>query len=112
VKSFETYALKLGDTTQRLGDDPVREWVSRLNTGPSDTPLPSLPEETNKGEVTPTDIYEFLFDRGVASNSIEKLLSEMGELVRIAKWYQRSTTKPSEHETVGYLAAPLLRALG
>jgi len=35
----------------------------------------------------------------------------MGELSRIANWYQRSDM-PSEHETVAYLVVPLLRALG
>ncbi len=45
------------------------------------------------------------------SASITALLNEIGELTRIAKWYQRAN-KPSEHETVAYLVVPLLRALG
>lgn len=57
------------------------------------------------------EVSEFLFDQGVASASITTLLAEVGELTRIAKWYERSSP-PSEHETVAYLVVPLLRALG
>ena len=32
--------------------------------------------------------------------------------MRVAKWYRRTKQQPSEHETIAYLAAPLLRALG
>jgi hypothetical protein len=76
------------------------------------------------------EISDFLFDKGVASSSISSLLIEIGELIRIAKWYQRAAldharnkdqkgasgndrdSQISEHETVTYLVVPLLRALG
>jgi hypothetical protein len=113
-QSFDVYALKWGPTTQRLNDGPVSEWLSNL-TVPSEEmnrSLVTLPLEAERGDVSIEEISEFLFDRGVASGSITSLVNEIGELIRIAKWYQRSTAKPSEHETVAYLVVPLLRALG
>lgn len=112
-KAFDTYGLKFGDTTQKLNDGPVSEWLASLEI-PADAltrSLASLPAVKGKGEISIAEISEFLFDHGVASASITNLVNEIGELIRIAKWYQRSG-KPSEHETVAYLVVPLLRALG
>jgi hypothetical protein len=112
-RTFDTYALKQGDTTQRLNQGPVTEWLAGL-TIPDEAlsrPLVALPTSTKQNEISVAEISEFLFDHGVASSSITALLNEIGELIRIAKWYQRSS-KPSEHETVAYLVVPLLRALG
>lgn len=112
-KVFDTYTLKLGDTTQRLNEGPITEWLSSLAV-PGDAftrPLVESPASHEQNEISVAEISEFLFDQGVASTSIRNLLSEIGELTRIAKWYQRSG-KPSEHETVAYLVVPLLRALG
>ena len=39
-------------------------------------------------------------------------MNEIGELVRIAKWYRSSGETPSEQETMNFLVVPLLRALG
>ena len=55
---------------------------------------------------------EFLYDQGVSANSIDALVARMSDLIRIATWYERTGETPSEHETVAYLAIPLLRALG
>lgn len=112
-KTFDTYALKQGDTTQKLSEGPVMDWLSTLQIPGQalSRPLVELPDPTKKNEITVTEISEYLFDHGVASASITNLQNEIGELTRIAKWYQRSS-KPSEHETVAYLVVPLLRALG
>jgi len=112
-KKFDTYALKLGDTTQRLNVGAVTEWLSQLLI-PEDAfsaPLVALPRVAEESDVSIEAVSSFLFDHGVASASITNLLQEIGELTRIAKWYQRAG-KPSEHETVAYLVVPLLRALG
>lgn len=113
-KTFDTYALKLGDTTQRLDDGPVKEWLSELRVDGDalSRPLIDLPHQGKPLDISLTEISEFLFDHGVASVSISTLLNEVGELTRIANWYQRSRTGPSEHETVAYLVVPLLRAIG
>jgi hypothetical protein len=113
-KMFDTYALKLGDTTQKLNDGgPVAEWLMNLQVSAESLSrrLHDLPTQGKPREINVAGISEFLFDHGVASASITNLLNEIGELTRIAKWYQRSS-KPSEHETVAYLVVPLLRALG
>lgn len=110
-QAFQTYALKQGDTTQKLNEGPVTQWLAELQVPDAahTDPLADLPPESK--DVSVSDISEFLFDCGVASSSITHLLQEIGELTRIAKWYQRSAM-PSEHETVAYLVVPLLRALG
>lgn len=112
-QAFETYALKQGDTTQRLSEGAVTEWLSQLQVPDAEfsKSLPTLPIATDCDNVSIETISEFLFDHGVASTSISALLSEIGELTRIAKWYRRAS-KPSEHETVAYLVVPILRALG
>ncbi len=112
-KTFDTYALKQGDTTQKLGEGAVTEWLRTLVVPPgsSGRALAALPPPATQNEIGVPEISDFLFDHGVASSSIAALLNEVGELTRIAKWYQRSS-KPSEHETVAYLVVPLLRALG
>jgi hypothetical protein len=112
-RTFDTYALKQGDTTQRLTDGPVTEWLATLEVPKEalNRPLAALPSTGEQKALEVSGVSEFLFDHGVASYSISNLLAEIGELTRIAKWYQRSA-KPSEHETVAYLVVPLLRALG
>lgn len=112
-RRFDVYAMKLGDTTQRLNNGPVTDWLANLDL-PSEAftrPLVTLPRTEGRGDITIDEISDFLFDHGVASASIKNLVTEIGELIRIARWYSRFT-KPSEHETVAYLAVPLLRALG
>ncbi|WP_294344502.1 hypothetical protein [Prosthecochloris sp.] len=110
---FATYALKQGDTTQRLDSKVVRGWLKNLTIPAKNysLQLPDLPAIEDSKEISIPDISEFLFDHGVASDSIANLVAHIGELIRIAKWYQRNSM-PSEHETVTYLVIPLLRALG
>jgi len=112
-KTFNTYDLKQGDTTQRLNEGAVAQWIATLPVTDEvlSTPLVNLPTGKSSKELSIEEISEFLFDKGVASGSITQLVHEIAELKRIAKWYQRSD-KPSEHETVAYLVVPLLRALG
>ncbi|HEX4227430.1 MAG TPA: hypothetical protein VHZ07_02090 [Bryobacteraceae bacterium] len=112
-KVFDSYALKLGDTTQRLDEGPVKEWLSSVavTSDALSRPVVELPMLHQTKEISIEEISEFLFDHGVASSSIRNLLNEIDELIRIAKWYKRSSM-PSEHETVAYLVVPLLRALG
>lgn len=110
-KSFDTYTLKQGDTTQILDSPVVKEWIESLKLNYDDVPpLIDLPISENN-TVDFESVSEFLFDNGVSSNSIDILNKEIDELVRIAKWYNKYDN-PSEFETVSYLAVPLLRALG
>ena len=109
---FETYALKRGDTTQKLDSDVVKSWVESLKGNElARTPI-CLPKADDSAEISVDSISEYLFDKGVASNSISRLLDQIGELIRIANWYDRSGEVPSENETINYLVVPLLRTLG
>jgi len=68
----------------------------------------------NISKISFESISDYLYDKGISSNSIENLLKEIDELIRIAKWYKKFSKygKPSEFETISYLVIPLLRALG
>lgn len=111
-KHFDTYALKQGDTTQEMTSNIVKEWLSELEIPEKNynREIPSLPEAGKI--INQTEIAEYLFSRGISSNSIEILTREFDELRRIAKWYVNSKEIPSEFETVSYLVVPILRALG
>ena len=109
-KRFETYTLKLGDTTQKLDSPEVITWIESLSRNNSERDLVALPESDNSS-VNFEDISEYLFDEGVSSYSIDALIKEIDELIRIAKWYSKHED-PSEFETVTYLVVPLLRVLG
>ncbi len=108
-KTFPAHTLKFGDTTQKLSSDIVIDWIKNLPESKMPDIVKLPPPETT--EVDFNSISEYLFEQGVSSNSIEVLLKEIDELVRIARWYKKSTA-PSESETVTYLVVPLLRALG
>lgn len=110
-KKFDTYTLKFGDTVQLMDSKSVIDWIESLSVDQSflDRPLKKLPQQSKNSSWD--SISEYLFDHGVANNAIENLTEQIDELVRIAKWYQR-TGGPSESETVAYLVIPLLRALG
>jgi hypothetical protein len=115
-KTFDTYTLKFGDTVQIMDSDIVRKWLGQLDIDEKSysRPIRELPSFSTDFELELVDfdaISEYLFDHGVASTSIQKLLDEIDELIRIAKWYQKSGN-PSESETLAYLVIPLLRALG
>ncbi|PSV38634.1 hypothetical protein [Photobacterium sp. GB-36] len=111
-KNFDTYSLKLGDTTQELTSDIVINWIHSLKLDFDSLPtLTKLPQVNVQKDICFENISESLFDYGVSSTSIDVLTKEIDELIRIAKWYQKYQD-PSEFETVAYLAVPLLRALG
>ena len=117
-KSFGKYALKWGHTIQLLDSSHgvntvVRDWLeSEVQETDSDCPLTPLP--LSGREVDIEEIAGYLFDQGVAADSVKALHRQMDDLVRIARWYERmgDQQKPSENETVAYLVLPLLQALG
>lgn len=106
--------MKLGDSVQGLSEtSPVRDWIGDLEVAPEKLhrDLVSLPDGKPK-QIEISEVADYLFDRGVADSSIKALIEDLGALQRIASWYGRSGTEPSERETVAYLAVPLLRAWG
>ncbi len=113
-KPFDTWSLKQGDTTQKLNEGPVKEWLKELQISKSayNKPLIELPEYDHKNaELDLNSLAEGLYNRGAPWRSIEHIVRTIEDLIRIAKWY-RIDSSPSEHETVAYLAIPLLRSLG
>jgi hypothetical protein len=113
-KMFSVYSVKFGDTTQALSKTgEVWDWLTSLDIPDENfkSSLPNLPFEFDF-KTTINDVGDSLYKRGVSGNSINNLLSEYDELVRICNWYSGSTGWPSERETVAYLVVPLLRALG
>jgi len=82
-REFPTYTLKRG-TTKELTSEKVLKWIKSLDIAQTEyeRPLKELPRE-NIERVGSEKISEFLFDRGVASNSINKLIDEIDELERI-----------------------------
>lgn len=116
-KKFETYSLKLGDTTQLLNSKVVEDWLRELVI-PEKAFNASLPEILDSAEpgmdfaLEMFDVSEYLYDKGMSSASINRLQGDIGELIRIAKWYKQQGINPSEYETVAYLVIPLLRSIG
>ena len=105
-------------TISRINSGEILERIRNLkfNDRQMNRPLVELPDscssEKTLEEVNIQTIADYLFDAGVAADSIDTLVSHMDNLRRIASWYKRNKIKPSERETVAYLVAPLLRVLG
>jgi len=117
-KTFPTHTLKFGATVLKMDSLEVLDWLQKLkvNSQTYARDLATLPESCIDRNRIPflnnNEISDYLFDQGISADSIDSLLAQMGELVRIANWYYRSEQDISEHETVAYLVVPLLRALG
>ncbi len=99
-------------TTQRLWNDKVKKWLAELKLNLRSTPYAALPEAGCA--VSRNDIADYLFGRGVGSESIRSLLDPEGAFMGMAKWYDgwQWGHSPSEHETVAHLVVPFLSILG
>lgn len=100
-------------STCRVHNPTILNWLKKLDVANHDTDhsYKELPEKQKN--VTREDIAKYLFDMGIASDSIRNLLDQHGEFLRIANWYNEHWKEwPSEHETVSHLVVPLLRILG
>lgn len=115
---FRTYDLKFGDTVQEVGPGPVLEWLQGLNITEEakNRELVRLPDScipSHTADIVEVDeIAQHLFDLGRAADEADRAMKEISEVLRLAKWYSRTQTSPSESETVSYLVVPLLKALG
>ncbi len=112
---FDSRELKLG-TTQTLGSVKVREWFDRewTKAGKLEADLAALPRLPSDPPITITveDIGQALFDHGIAASSISETIDRIADIKRLADWYWRSESSPSESETVAHLVVPLLHTLG
>lgn len=116
-KSFETFALKQGDTTQLLGNGdktkPIRDWTISIVRENKDAPqlLPELP--TSKiNSITLVDACRALYDSGLSSSSVTSVHNSMTDLAKLAGWYKSYASGVSESETVAQLVLPLMGVLG
>ncbi len=64
--------------------------------------------------LTDQELGEELFAAGLANDSVERVVQTMGRIRRLAKWYetQADRKRPSEHEIVAHMIAPLMLGLG
>lgn len=107
-KEFDIYEMKQGDTTQLLTSAKVQRWVGSVEeTFEKLVDLPDLGDDIDFDQIS-----DHLFNKGVDISSIKGLSDQIGNLVTLAKWYQRNKMTPSENETLAYLTVPLLSALG
>lgn len=111
-QQFATYSLKWGDTTQKIDSLLVIDWIKSLSVSDENLNRQVVDLPKSSRELTINEISEYLFDQGVASNAITNVTKQIDDLIRVAKWYQRTDVKPSESETIAYLVIPMLRALG
>ena len=118
-KIFKPFTFKQGDTTQLLSKidfshkmPVVYDWLDNLNISEAKfcRPLVSFPNKCDN-EIKIEEIYDFLFENGVASASISNLINDIGEFIRIANWCRKNGGL-SEQETLNHLVVPLLRSIG
>ena len=113
-KRFPTYTLKQGDTTQRLTSDKVKSWLETLDVpdASSGREPGELPGIGGSRTVTLDEVRRQLFNKGLSSDSLSRLMEAMQKLEEIAHYYDMQGEGTSEYETITYLAVPLLEALG
>lgn len=111
-KCFDAFSLKWGDTTQKLTNAAIKQWLSGLIFSEEELNRPIKKLPVGMKDVTQEEIAEYLYGQGISDNSIELLAEKFNELRRIAKWYYQEKKAPSEYETIAYLIVPILRALG
>jgi hypothetical protein len=109
---FPTYTLNLGDTTQPLTAQIVKDWISGLSLPniPRTSPLATLPQAGPA--LTIEAIGNSLFDYGIGSSSVSSVVHQIEDLNRLARWYRQFDVGPSERETISHLTVPLFHALG
>ena len=104
-------------TTTRLYNESALTWIRKtLSETDGDgnwkdvEPLNFSANDGSSSKLEEDDLATHLFEKGLPSDAIRKLLDPKGSFVQMAKWYW--TREPSEHETVCHLVVPLLKVLG
>lgn len=94
----------------------LREWVESIIVSKQEMSrdLALFPESGE--ELGEEELARQLYVEGLASESVDRLVSRFASLRRVAAWYsnpeKRPAGRPSESETVAYLVLPLLFSLG
>ncbi|MBB6691043.1 hypothetical protein H7B90_06460 [Cohnella xylanilytica] len=73
-------------------------------------PLPTVDSK----ELSSRELGEELFAAGLANDSVERVVQTMERIRRLSKWYEKQADRkrPSEHEIVAHMIAPLMLGLG
>lgn len=117
AKTFDSKTFgTMGRTFASVHVDVLRKWVESIVVSEVELarPLADIPSD---GEaMDEEELGRKLFIEGLASDHVDRLMSRLSSLRRVAEWYSNEHKKPegrpSEHETVAYLVLPLLFALG
>ncbi len=101
-------------TFARVRGPKVCRWVEALEIQEERRRRTLDPLPPDAGKLKDERLRRLLFLKGRRSKYIERLLSTLESIRRVAKWYEekRPEGRPSESETVTYLVIPLLFALG
>lgn len=116
-KSFpsQTFGTR-ARTFAGVASEPIHKWLTQLqmNSSARQRRLSSLP--TPGSRLGTTELAGRLFIEGLGSEYVDRLVSVLGSIQRVAAWYQneskRPAGRPSETETIRYLVIPLLFSLG
>lgn len=101
-------------TFTRVNDETILYPLQPLLASLRKRDLRSLPAPLPK-PLSLEQVGQELFARGVANDSVDRLLAAIERQRRLLHWYQRfgaESGRPTEHEVVAHTVLPLLLALG
>lgn len=101
-------------TFTRVNDEQILAPIRALFPRLKERPLKSLPSPLPK-PLRLDEVGQQLFARGLANDSVEKVIRAIERQRRLLAWYQSSgeeSSRPTEHEVVAHTVLPLLLALG
>jgi hypothetical protein len=97
-------------TLARVNDPDTQDHARRLwKTGEDQTPV-DLPEEVP--ELNLDEVVDTLVEHGLPVSRAERVISTIGRITRLARWYDNHSADVGEHEIRTFLIVPLLLALG
>jgi hypothetical protein len=116
-KSFpsQTFGTR-ARTFAGVGSESIHRWLAQLQISSSarQRKISKLPSPGNRLDTE--ELAARLFIEGLGSEYVDRLVSVLGSIQRVAAWYQnkskRPAGRPSESETICYLVIPLLFSLG
>lgn len=85
----------------------VEDHIGQVDTS---QPWEELPDR--KPQLRDEEIATELFDAGLSRRSVDDTCQVIRQIQRLCKWYWDKDEAPGENETLTYMVAPLLLALG
>lgn len=100
----------------RVNDEAVVEPLRPLFDKVERRPPNPRPSESDMFEIlSPEQVAEELFSRGLSNQATEQVLEAIERQRRLLRWYAEhgaASGRPDEHEVVAHMVLPLLLALG